>query len=682
MLRRFACLLLAVLMAALVAGCHGGGGGGGGGGAIGDPSSDLPSGLQYERQNVGYTVGQEIEPNHPTSTGAAITHYAVSPPLPAGLSLATDTGIITGTPTAASLQTTYTVTGSNAYGSTETPVTITVTSADVQEKPVSLNYDVQNADYQAGVEIPPNSPHPMGGDISEYSVNPSLPAGLTMSTTTGVISGTPDAADAQTTGTFVVTGSNSAGSAQENLQIAIEPANVPPPSLPPPENLHYSASWAAYAKGEAIALNVAYHDGGEIVGYAVSPPLPAGMSLDSTTGDISGVPTATSPSTQYTITGEGVAGSGAAATTITLEVVPPGTWVPTAEPMHEVRYGAIQVTLPDGRVLVAGGQNAQGQVLASAELYDPNTGEWTEAAPMTSARYGAMGILLPSGDVLVAGGSGAGGVLTSAEIFDPSNPNSLAAWQSTGPMTSAHNGSSLAMMAGGNVVVAGGSSSTAAVRTVEVYNVGTGTWTLSKALNTAATGVSLLSMQGGAQIVVAGGLDSLSRAVAFGQVSSAPALSSWSNRNVAGPARAQYGSIAMNDNSALIFGGVNGPAQTAVDLYDASTSSFTGATPLSTPRAAPLVAPLDATHVLVAGGTAGLAGGVGIKTAEVYGFDPSQAPASSTADTATSPMSSVRIGGGISTLKDGHVLVSGGWDNTPTAPSVPSYWSTSELYIP
>jgi hypothetical protein len=98
-----------------------------------------------------------------------------------------------------------------------------------------------------------------------------------------------------------------------------------------------------------------------------------------------------------------------------------GTWSATGS-LAEARAGNTATLLPDGRVLVAGG-NESGVLLASAELYDAVTGSWTTTGSMIEARINQTATLLPDGTVLVAGGD-SGGVLASAELFDPSSlPN-------------------------------------------------------------------------------------------------------------------------------------------------------------------------------------------------------------------------------------------------------------------
>src|SRR5262245_53038367 len=57
-------------------------------------------------------------------------------------------------------------------------------------------------------------------------------------------------------------------------------------------------------------------------------------------------------------------------------------------------------SLGNGKVLVAGGSSAAGQ-LASAEVYDPTTGSWTATGSLANARSQHAAIMLPNGKVLV-----------------------------------------------------------------------------------------------------------------------------------------------------------------------------------------------------------------------------------------------------------------------------------------
>jgi hypothetical protein len=83
-----------------------------------------PSDLSYSENPATYPVGIPITPNLPSTRGGAVEFYAVAPGLPAGLSLGTTTGVITGTPVAASARASYTVIATNSGGATATAVSI------------------------------------------------------------------------------------------------------------------------------------------------------------------------------------------------------------------------------------------------------------------------------------------------------------------------------------------------------------------------------------------------------------------------------------------------------------------------------------------------------------------------------------------------------------------------------
>jgi len=85
------------------------------------------------------------------------------------------------------------------------------------QPPSVLGYTTATAVYPLGAPIPPNSPTSTGGAVTSYSVSPALPAGLSLSANTGVISGTPTFATAKAN--YTVTASNSGGSATATLTI-------------------------------------------------------------------------------------------------------------------------------------------------------------------------------------------------------------------------------------------------------------------------------------------------------------------------------------------------------------------------------------------------------------------------------------------------------------------------------
>ena len=87
--------------------------------------------------------------------------------------------------------------------------------------PASLIYSMPASVYTVGAgPTTPNTPTYTGGVPTNYSISPSIPAGLTLNATTGIISGEPTVDQAITT--YTVTAGNSAGSAYATITIRID----------------------------------------------------------------------------------------------------------------------------------------------------------------------------------------------------------------------------------------------------------------------------------------------------------------------------------------------------------------------------------------------------------------------------------------------------------------------------
>ena len=85
-----------------------------------------PAGLMYAVNPLMATVGSLISVDALTWTGGSPTAISVSPPLPAGLTINTLNGAISGTPTHAAASAAYMVTATNFLGSSSTVIQIQV----------------------------------------------------------------------------------------------------------------------------------------------------------------------------------------------------------------------------------------------------------------------------------------------------------------------------------------------------------------------------------------------------------------------------------------------------------------------------------------------------------------------------------------------------------------------------
>ena len=182
------------------------------------------------------------------------------------------------------------------------------------------------------------------GAVTYAVTNGTLPAGLSLSSTTGVVSGTPTA-DSTDTVTITATGAN-AGSATATITFAIAAA---PTVVPSTQTVSGTAGTAITASTAFTPTNFT----GAVTYAVTNGTLPAGLSLSSTTGVVSGTPTAASTAT-LTITATGAtAGNATATVTFAIAVAPTTTTTAPAAPTTTVAPAVTTpTTLPDAPQLV------------------------------------------------------------------------------------------------------------------------------------------------------------------------------------------------------------------------------------------------------------------------------------------------------------------------------------------
>lgn len=147
-----------------------------------------------------------------------IGHYTVSPPLPPGLSLDEQSGVISGTPTRASGSRTYIVHAGGAGVHASFPLVLSVT-----EPPNHLSYP-NPAKGTVGTPLAPLVPR-VAGTVEHYAVTPALPAGVTLDSKSGVIAGTPSAAN--TLAPYTITASSLPGNTSFILELTVAAPSSP-----------------------------------------------------------------------------------------------------------------------------------------------------------------------------------------------------------------------------------------------------------------------------------------------------------------------------------------------------------------------------------------------------------------------------------------------------------------------
>jgi hypothetical protein len=488
------------------------------------------------------------------------------------------------------------------------------------------------------------------GGIPPYSWSAtSLPPGLSVDSRTGRILGTPTL-----TGTYNVAVSlTDSGTPQATtpgtfpIVISFPPSPVISTAPAPPAgavSLPYSFTFTASSTATPLVWSVS----------ANTPP--PGLTL-SQAGVLSGTPTAAGTSS-FTLIAQDTFKQDSAPQVFNIQIFAHG--FKATGSMATVRQWHTATLLNTGKVLVAGGTDAAGNLLASAELYDPSTGTFAATGSMTTARAHFAATLLTSGKVLMTGGLDAtGNTLATAELYDPGTgtfsatampmlfPHSshtatllntgkvlvagygnafaelfdpaTATFAQTGSMATPRLSHTATLLSNGKVLLTGGAqgppSAIVVLAEAELYDPVTGSF--SRTLGSLATArqwhtASLLT---GDKVLVTGGLDSTGKTIAAAELFDPTTQSFTPAKGNMGTARAFHTATVLKDGTVLVIGGEDGTAALAsAEVYDPVAGTFSPTGSMAAARQAHTATLLPDGRVLVTGGN----GIAVLATAELY----------------------------------------------------------------
>jgi large repetitive protein len=325
--------------------------------------------------------------------------------------------------------------------------------------------------------------------------------------------------------------------------------------------------------------------------------------------------------------------------------------------MTIARANHIAVLLPNGKVLIAGGEinGFPSQALASAELYDPSTRTFTPTGNMTTPRGHAAALPLPNGKVLVAGGAQD----LSAELYDPSTGTFTATGSMISGVINSNVAIRLTLLQNGKVLVG--------TINAQIYDPATGTFALTVAYadanplwftaNLLLDGRVLFTGCVGPSSCSAGATELFDfQTITF---SSTAPLKQWDDENTA--------TLLMNGKVLFVGNAENDGLPADAELYDPTAGTFTSLGSATAPHEFAAAVRLNNGTVLITGGQ--LPGGSGSSGTDLYD------PASGTF-TSAGNMTATRHSHTATLLPDGTVLITGGHTSWPASTS------SAEIYSP
>lgn len=238
---------------------------------------------------------------HNFTDGNGHETFTVSPSLPAGLNLNAATGVITGTPSSVQSAITYTITAQGQTTTSESAtatisITVTAPAAPAPSTPSPAappTVVIYTTSLKSLVQGTPFTQTLSAANYTTFAITAgSLPPGLTFNATTGVISGIPTSPSNYS---FTVTATGPYGSTSMTYSGSV---SAPAPILP-------ATLGGSFSVGSS---STAFVTGSNITSYSITAgSLPAGLVLNTLTGDITGSPLSVG-AYSFTVTGVGPGG--------------------------------------------------------------------------------------------------------------------------------------------------------------------------------------------------------------------------------------------------------------------------------------------------------------------------------------------------------------------------------------
>ncbi|MDG1548520.1 MAG: putative Ig domain-containing protein, partial [Candidatus Poseidoniaceae archaeon] len=261
---------------------------------------DVPPGtITYSPHDMILTKNELMTPNVPTISGEITSWETYPTNLPPGLNFGANNGTIWGTPSIILVSPiTYTIWANNSGGSSFTTVNITI-----NDQIPSISYAPDDFIFTVNDTISPSiDPINNGGAVITWTINATLPAGVFFGANNGTIYGTTTQLWPQHT--YLITATNTGGSSSDYLNITVID-ELPNSVTYPQDNLILTNNTIS----SDLPINPQMVGPGTIVTWEANASLPQGLTLNSNTGQISGIPTELWPKTAYTVWANNSGGS-------------------------------------------------------------------------------------------------------------------------------------------------------------------------------------------------------------------------------------------------------------------------------------------------------------------------------------------------------------------------------------